>query len=258
MPTTANQIIINISPEFYGIHYMPFDLKNLPTPERAYNCLINRICPNRQSWFYKLSDIGLNKGFVSFNIDYRESPSHTYADKLKLFDELHYKYNTIFHRQYKETRSIVPYCNFEQTSNIEDIIAKSVVSLVIETYFDDNRVIALSEKTFRALQMPRPFLLFAPKGTIQYLESIGFKIISDIVDHSYDKQENWIVRQTMILDQLEKILSNLDYTVSQSWVDIAQHNQKIMHDWNADWKIKIQPSIDKATDILYNKQLRIQ
>ena len=132
------------------------------------------------------------------------------------------------------------------------------MSLVIETYFNDNRVIALSEKTFRALQMPRPFLLFASKGTIQYLESIGFKIISDLVDHSYDQEENWVVRQTMILDQLEKVLSNPNYAVSQSWIDIAQHNQKIMHDWNTNWNIKIQPSIDKATDILYNKKLRIQ
>ena len=253
VPTNANQIILNIAPEFYGIHYMPFDLENLPIPERAYNCLINRICPNRQSWFYKLSDIGLDKGFVSFNIDYRALPSHTYADKLALFDQLHYEYNTIFQHQYEKTRPLIPYCNFDQTSNIENIIAKTMVSLVIETYFDDNRVIALSEKTFRALQLPRPFLLFAPKGTIQYLTSLGFQIINDGLDHSYDTNENWIARQELILKQLEKISNNTDHTIPQNWIDIAYHNQQIMRDWDKSWNIKIQSSIDKATNILYNK-----
>ena len=253
VPTRANQTILNIAPEFYGIHYMPFNLENLPSPERAYNCFINRICANRQSWFYKLSDIGLDKGFVSFNIDHRISPSHTYADKLAIFDRLHYEHNTIFQQQYEKTRPLVPYCNFEQTSNIENIIAKSTVSLVIETYFNDNRAIALSEKTFRALQLPRPFLLFAPKGTIQYLTSLGFRIINDGLDHSYDTEENWITRQTLILKQLEKISNNTDHTVSQSWIDIADHNQKIMCNWNKIWNIKIQSSIDTAANILYNE-----
>jgi len=253
VPTSANQTILNISPEFYGIHYMPFNLENLPSPERAYNCFINRICANRQSWFYKLSDIGLDKGFVSFNIDYRLTPSHAYADKLAIFDRLHYEHNTIFQRQYEKIRPLVPYCNFEQTSNIENIIAKSMVSLVIETYFDDNRVIALSEKTFRALQLPRPFLLFAPKGTIQYLTSLGFRIINDGLDHSYDTKEHWITRQTLILEQLERSLRNTDYTIPQSWIDIADHNQQIMRNWDKSWNIKIQSSIDKATNILYNE-----
>jgi hypothetical protein len=252
VPTSANQTVLDISPEFYGIHYMPFKLENLPVPERAYNCLINRICPVRQSWFYKLFDLGLDKGFVSFNIDYREAPSLTYADKLNLFDQLHYKNNTLFQQQYEKTRLIVPYCNFKQTGDIENIVSKSIISLVIETYFADSRAIALSEKTFRALQLPRPFLLFAPKGTIQYLKNIGFKIIEDIVDHSYDNEENWVVRQTMILDQLEQFTNNADYTIPQEWLDLAYHNQKIMHSWNLNWNSKIQPSIDKAIDMLYN------
>jgi hypothetical protein len=252
VPLNINQTILDISPEFYGIHHMPFDLELLPAPNRAYNCLINRICPNRQSWFYKLFDIGLDKGFVSFNIDYRDLPSQSYADKLDLFDQLHYKYNTIFQRQFNETRPLVPYCNFKQTSNIENIISESVISIVIETYFDDNRAIALSEKIFRALQLPRPFLLFAPKGTIRYLESVGFKIINDIINHDYDNEESWITRQTMILEQLEKFVNNPDYTIPQRWIDIAYHNQKILHNWNLNWDIKIQPAIDMATDILYN------
>ena len=254
VPTKSNQIVLNISPEFYGIHHMPFDLIKLPPPERAYNCLINRICPTRQSWFYKLFDLGLDKGFVSFNIDYRDQPSRTYVDKITLFDQLHFKYNTLFQQQYEATRSIVPFCNFKQTSDIQNIISRSLISLVIETYFDDNRIIALSEKTFRALQLPRPFLLFAPAGTIQYLKSIGFKIINDLVNHDYDTQIEWHVRQTMIISQIEKFLNNPDYSIPQKWLDIAHHNQKILRGWKTNWDIKLHPSLTEAKEILYNQK----
>jgi hypothetical protein len=254
VPAKSNQTVLSIAPEYYGIHYMPFDLPTLPPPERAYNCFINRICPNRQSWFYKLYDIGLDKGFVSFNIDYQNSPSQTYKDKLDLFDQLHFNYNTIFQRQYEGTRSIVPFCNFEQTSDIENIVSKSVISLVIETYFDDNRAIALSEKTFRALQLPRPFLLYGPKGIIHYLKSIGFKIIDDIVDHSYDSEENWAVRQTLIVDQLKNFANNTVYDVPQSWIDIAYYNQQIMRNWSLTWDLKIESSLNNAEYVLNQKQ----
>lgn len=253
VPTKSNQTILSIAPEFYGIHYMPFDSVNLPKPDRAYNCLINRICSTRQSWFYKLFDLGLDQGFVSFNIDYRMQSSDSYLDKLKLFDQLHYQYNTLFQRQYEATRPMVPFCNFEQTSNIENIISRSVISLVIETYFDDNRAIALSEKIFRALQLPRPFLLFAPLGTIQYLKSIGFRVIDDVVNHSYDLEPTWQVRQSMILEQLEKFLAYPEYDIPQTWQDVSYHNQKLMRSWQLNWDAKILPSLTKAKEILYNK-----
>lgn len=254
VPTNPNQTILNISPEFYGIHYMPFDSVNLPKPERVYNCLINRICPTRQSWFYKLFDFGLDLGFVSFNIDHRKQQSHSYLDKIKLFDQLHYQFNTIFQRQYEATRSMVPFCNFNQTSHIENIMSRSILSLVIETYFADNRAIALSEKTFRALQLPRPFVLFAPANTIQYLKSIGFKIIDDVVDHSYDSEPSWQLRQEMILAELKKFLSDPNYHIPQSWIDVSYHNQELLRSWNLNWNLRISPALTRANEILYNQE----
>ena len=108
-----NQHVLSIAPEYYGIHHMPFDLENTPSPDRSYNCFINRICPNRQSWFYKLYDLDLNQGYVSFNVDYRDLPSTTYYDKLQIFDKLHTTYNTLFQRQYEATRDLIPFCNFQ-------------------------------------------------------------------------------------------------------------------------------------------------
>jgi hypothetical protein len=251
----SNQYVLSIAPEYYGIHHMPFNLQKLPSPDRAYNCLINRICPNRQSWFYQLYDIGLDEGYVSFNVDYRTEPSNTYYDKIKVFDNLHYRYNTLFQSQYEATRSLIPFCNFEQTQDIENIICRSMISVVIETYFDDNRAIALSEKTFRALQLPRPFLLYAPKGTIQYLKDIGFELIDDIVDYSYDQNHSWITRQAAILDQVKHFLKNKNYTIPQRYLDIAYHNQQVMLNWKLTWDKKLLPSLTNATNILYNSNI---
>ena len=180
----------------------------------------------------------------------------TYYDKLQIFDKLHTTYNTLFQRQYEATRDLIPFCNFQQTSNIQDIICRSMISLVIETYFTDNRAIALSEKTFRALQLPRPFLLFAPMGTIQYLKSMGFEIIDDIVDHSYDSEPNWINRQTAILNQLQNFLQQKTFFVPKKYLDIARHNQDVMLTWRSKWDCKIDTALTNAVNILYNSEIK--
>jgi len=251
----SNQHILNIAPEYYGIHYMPFDFGELPVPDRLYSCLMNRICSVRQSWFYKLNDLGLDKGYVSFLIDSRSDNTAFREDKLRLFDQYHQQYNTIFEEQYKQTRPLVPYLNFKQTKHIEYVLAKSYVSIVIETYFDENRAISLSEKTFRALQLPRPWMLFGAAGTIEYLKSIGFLIIEDVINHDYDQMDSWIDRQTQILQQLEKLDGRTDLSVKPEWEVIAKHNQNLLKNWESQWDIKINPAIDQAKKILYTSNI---
>lgn len=250
---TNKQYVINIAPEYYGIHTMNFDPSLLPDPEKLYNCLINRICPVRQSWLYKLHELGLDQGFVSFLVDHRSLPCHTIDDKLKIFDQLHNQYNqynTLFSQQYIETRPLIPFCNFDQTNQIENVISRSLISIVIETYFANNLAIALSEKTFRALQLPRPFLLFAPMNTISYLQEIGFKIIDDIVNHDYDKHKSWIDRQSAILEQLNQVKFSCDYKIPSKWIDIALHNQQLLKAWEKNWNTKLSNSVELAKSIV--------
>jgi len=57
--------------------------------------------------------------------------------------------------------------------------------VVAETYSSDTTV-ALSEKTFRALCLPVPWMLYSGKHTVAYLNSLGFDVMLDVIEHRYD------------------------------------------------------------------------
>jgi hypothetical protein len=86
------------------------------------------------------------------------------------------------------------------TLTVEQAHMSAFLTLVIETYADDF-VIALSEKIFRALVSPTPWTVFAAPNTVSYLQSLGFDVLDDIIDHSYDT-----VTHTFSLDRNEKIV----------------------------------------------------
>jgi hypothetical protein len=56
----------------------------------------------------------------------------------------------------------------------------------METYSSDT-VVALSEKIFRALVTPAPWLVYSGKYTVSYLEKLGFDVYCDLIDHRYDR-----------------------------------------------------------------------
>jgi hypothetical protein len=55
----------------------------------------------------------------------------------------------------------------------------------METYSSDTTV-ALSEKIFRALCLPVPWIVYSGKHTVAYLNSLGFDVMPDVVEHRYD------------------------------------------------------------------------
>jgi hypothetical protein len=52
----------------------------------------------------------------------------------------------------------------------------------METYSQDNAV-ALSEKIFRALVTPRPWVIYAGRHAVARLRQLGFDVLDDLVDH---------------------------------------------------------------------------
>lgn len=203
---------VRLWPEYYGsFWYEPVFQDSVPT--RLFNCFINRACPLRQSWMYQFIRRDLLKdGNVSYRLDYRGfdlgSPKNL-EDRMKIFEIMLHRGNLIFEKEHEVLRGLVPLQTFKQS--LEQAIIDSRISLVIETYFDDPRVIAFSEKIFRALVLPRPFMLYGSAGSVGVLRSIGFDVYDDIVDHGYDDIVDNIQRQIRILDDLEAFRS-LDFS----------------------------------------------
>jgi hypothetical protein len=235
-------------PEFYGNYF--YDAKyESRAPEYLFNCFISRSCPFRQSWLYQFQKRGLfDQGLITFNLDYRGDPELIpLKGTVELFDILFKSGNEIFEAEHKILRDRVPYCNIN--TSLEQAIIDSKVSIVLETYFDRNDVIAFSEKIFRSIQLPRPMLLFSAVNAVQHLRQCGFDVLDDIVDHSYDLESNSITRQIMILDQLE-VINKLCYTdtVVNRLHEASKHNQQRLKELSEQWPERFQ----KICDYLQN------
>lgn len=59
------------------------------------------------------------------------------------------------------------------------------IEIVLETLFDDDRL-HLTEKSLRPIACGQPFVLAGTHGSLEYLQSYGFKTFADIWDESYD------------------------------------------------------------------------
>lgn len=189
-------------PEYYGsFWYEPIYQDQVPS--RLFNCFINRACPIRQSWMYQFIKRDLmHEGHISYRLDYRDldlgEPKN--LDRMKIYDHMYHHGNHIFHQENEILRNLVPLQTFD--SSLEQAVLDSKISLVIETYFDDPDRTAFSEKIFRALSLPRPFVLYGATNSVRHLRSFGFDVYDDLVDHSYDSSYDSISRQVSILDSL--------------------------------------------------------
>lgn len=126
---------------------------------------------------------------------------------------------------------------------IEQAHVSAYVTLVVETYSGDT-VITFSEKIVRALLTPAPWTLFGCFGAVDRLIDLGFDVLSDIVDHGYNK-----VIQQDSPDGIEKIrtyitssikiyekLASMDQQQLQfRCKNAAQHNQQRLSQLQRRW-----------------------
>lgn len=232
-------VFYNIGPEFYGTYYYnPVYQDRLPT--KLFNCFLNRVCPIRQSWLYQFQRRNIiDQGFITFNLDYRDNDYKSVAGTKELFEYMFERGNQLFAKEHDVLKNKVPYSNL--TDTLEQSIIDSKISIVVETYFNENRSIAYSEKIFRQLQMPRPFVLFCGQHAVSHLRNLGFDVYDDLVDHSYDAEPFEISRQVKILDVVDHF-KNLVYTKSmlQKLKIRAKHNQRVLEDLKKSWPEKLQ------------------
>jgi len=107
-----------------------------------------------------------------------------------------------------------------------NLAADSMFYVPTETVYFGKRL-HITEKTFKAIALEMPFILVAPAHSLEYLRSYGFQSFNDIIDESYDNEENDIVRVQKVGQLLEDI-NNLPKKEKQSiWkhcLPVATHN----------------------------------
>jgi hypothetical protein len=207
VPLDINYFQIPFS--WYGIYSGTTKFTN-GLPEMDFCCFINRFDVIRQSWLYQFVRRDLfHRGFISFNMNTR-----SFSSPHDIFQQQFTDFLSIFNEEHEKIKDLVPYKNFSDDCLLADIIIKSKFSVILETCAFQNEMITFSEKTFRNLRLPRPWVLYTSCNGVRFLHDAGFDVLYDIVDHDYyDKTESCIERQSKILDLCET-LCDLDYTDS--------------------------------------------
>jgi hypothetical protein len=194
--------------------------------------------------------------YISFNM---ESDRNDYRIDLRnspweFFEYCHQTYLTEFDAEYKicKEQNLLPYKNFFENDDLRNLVLDSKFSIVIETYFQLNRT-TFTEKTFRVLLLPRPWLLFCSTNAVAQLKSWGFDVLDDLVDHSrYDHLEFEIDRQSVII-QMAKELEDFDTELHRSRLEQAQqHNIDLIYKWRKDCYNILLPVLDEASTKVWN------
>jgi hypothetical protein len=230
--------LISALPEFWSIwNFEPKYIERLAT--QGYNCFMNRQRGDRSTVFYELikRDI-LNKGIVSYNCQPEEyEQEYVNAD-------LH-RYQV----QHTVGQTLVPYNTVEAHGTLEQCIVDSNISVILETYTSDSHIV-FSEKIFRALQLPRPWLLYCSPGSIALLKNYGFDVLDDYVDTSYDNITIHGDRLLTILDQLETFVdckyTDQDY---QRFNQACKHNQALLTKFKQQWPAKFDNILNKIKEL---------
>jgi len=170
---------------FYGIYSYTPDNQDW-TPDRDYTFAINRLDFKRMQVLLQLyQNLGFDSGYVNFNCR---------AGKYVITPKQHQQafveqVNTHAGNQH-ETMAFLKLAHLMpiKNHNLEHDIAynQSWLSIIVETYSSDN-VISTSEKIFRCLVTPVPWIAYAGRYTVAKLRELGFDVIDDLVNHNYDR-----------------------------------------------------------------------
>ena len=228
--------MLSVVPEFW--HIWRFNPVYADHPATwAYNCFMNRPRGDRNIVFYELIKHNLlDKGLVSFNVDQTE-----YDQQFKQLDLNKYT------NEHELGRQLIPHNNLAHS--LDQCIIDSRVSLVLETYSSNSHLV-FSEKIFRCLQMPRPWLLFCSPGAVSALQTYGFDVLDEYVDHGYDSLPLAHQRLDHLTRQLEGFVyrqySDTDYKRFQQ---AAQHNQQRLDELAGDWPARLSQVLQQVRDL---------
>jgi hypothetical protein len=230
--------VLQLPESFFGIYYYQPDNVNF-SPEKLINLSVNRIDPLRQSILLELvSHNNINEIFKDLNINFncfmheKDSDVESLVNNFKSVGDIN---QNCQNKYFQELLQHIP-INTHNLS-VEDAILKSYVNLVIETYSGTD-VVAISEKIFRSLVTPVPWTVYSGIHTVAFLKSLGFDVLDDLVDHSYDhyRTGNRIKNFTNATYLISKRLQQCDrQELIVRCNAAAKHNQKLLKNMRRAW-----------------------
>lgn len=244
--------ILRLPDSWFGIYcHVPEIYIDLP--DRAFCMPVNRIDFNRTLILLRMQMYGhIQHGYVNFNcanhdrFQSHESKIQSWQDNIKnILEWQGDKYQA-------SVDQLGPKMPFTNHNLDHDIACQSGgINVVIETYASDHSV-SFSEKIFRALVMPRPWIVFAGTWAVARLETMGFDVMRDLIDHNYDQlrmNDDKIAAFVAANNQHwgrypQDFRNDLTMRFYQRWYRrfvlpraqrAAEHNMRLLHDMRRRW-----------------------
>jgi hypothetical protein len=213
---------VPLYPEYWHIYqYQPEFVAQGPT--HGISCFMNRVSADRSQMFKLLKNHDLlNTSWVSFNC-LRPGNSAPAPEDIAEYGE---SFNNL-------------------TCSLEQCIVDSRIQIVLETYISDTHI-AFSEKIFRTLQLPRPWVLYCSPRSVEHLRSFGFDVLDDLVDHGYDAVITHYDRLQMLFDQALKFVDRT-YTGQDlaRFDQAAEHNRQLLTKLGHAWPVRLNHAMQK-------------
>ena len=245
----TNYTVKTLPDSFIGIYaYRP---KILPLmPSRRFHFSVNRMDQRRMVLLLELihqsqgTDSWLKLDHANFNCFDPTALNLCQADLLKNFNNIGKKLTDLlpeYRQHFYEIQKYLPIRN--HTMTIEQSNTSAWLNIVVETYAGDD-AIALSEKTFRALQTPSPWQIFACRTAVSWLRARNFDLLDDVVDHYYDflLEKNSFLAQDKIKKffaiataNAQRLSQTNQKKLQQRCLRAALHNQKLLAAYKKQW-----------------------
>jgi hypothetical protein len=219
---------INLWPEFFGFFYCDFEYVN-NAPTKKINYLTNRVENSRLKILYQLYNLNM---IDQCNISLNGLQQDNSIAKLSEHHE------DCPAQDFFQNR--MPFRNW--SSSLEQSILNCEICIVHESSFNKDMKI-LSEKTFRILQLPRPFVIFGNVGIINWLKEMGFDVGEKYVDHSYDSiKDHNQRREAVVLSALNLRCNN---SMLKEYETIAHNNKQLLKKYRENFEDKLKTVLEK-------------
>lgn len=198
----------------------------------------------------------LDDGFISMwaydgnDLIYRQDRVEYAMDELRRYvsDNTYKK----MEQRYTELLSMLPlYVDidpFEKRNNAmishlspshSSIYNTSYYSIISETDFFNDEACFITEKTYKAISMNHPFIIFGRPGMLSALRQLGYKTFSPHIDESYDLELDNEKRMFLMINEIKRLNS-------------LSHNE-----WN-ELYTKLSPAIRHNYNRFYNRHLYVE
>jgi hypothetical protein len=162
----------------FNFYYYPYHL-NSQTPFSFFNV---------EDYPYQL-DRNFEKVFLSLNRTDKQHRSEfkSFFDSNNLRDKSYYSFLWQDDKNFEENYHQPTHAQHDKLIHLYE---NSAINLLTETKYSSEILSIpftfISEKTFRALAFPRPFIVIGQRHILKNLQKMGFRTFSDIIDESYD------------------------------------------------------------------------